>query len=81
MTINDWYVFNKDFFNCDFVVKVLKRGSRSNNDILLDSVTINAEGLIEIFDDYEIPKYGIRVVERPGGNGHTIGFCVWPPIN
>ena len=81
MTINEWYQFNKDFFNGDFVVKVLKRGSRSNDDILLDSITIKAEGLIEIFDDYEILKYGVRVVERPGGCGYTIGFCVWPPIN
>ena len=81
MTINEWYVFNKDFFNGDFVVKVLKRGSRSNDDILLDSVTIKAEGLVEIFGDYEIIKHGIRVVERHNGNGYTIGFCVWSPIN
>lgn len=81
MTVNEWYNFNKDLICCDFVVKVLERGSRSNSDTILDNILVSTNALIKIFGNYEILKHSVGIAERPSGNGYTFRMALWAPVN
>lgn len=82
MTVNEWYNFNKEVVCCgDYVVKVIKRGSRSNNDTIMDFTLVSTNALTTIFGNFEMLKHSLGVIPRPSNNGYTFKMVLWPPVN
>ena len=81
MTIREWHNFNKDFIPSDFVVTVLKSGSRLHSDTILNETPVSSEALTMIFGDFEIIKHSIGAIPRPVGIGSTFRIALWSPVN
>ena len=87
MTINKWYDFNKEALCiCDCVIKVLKNGSRSNDDTMLPETLVKIDNAVKMFGEYEIIKHGLGVGSVPysdpeDGSYHCLRFVLWAPEN
>lgn len=73
MLLKDWIDQNREFLNCDFIIKIFKKGSYKSDALMCETVVskVNAEFL---FGNYELKKISYGTSET---GYSTIELKLW----
>ena len=73
MTLKEWLKVNREFYNGDLLVKLL-RNSYKNDDTICE-LYLGIDDAIDIFGDYELKKFMCGCIE--GRDHYTLKVLLW----
>ena len=74
MTLKEWLKVNREFYNGDLLVELLKNNSYKRDDIIC-KLYLHIDDAIDIFGDYELKKFMCGCIE--GSDHYTLKVLLW----